>query len=160
MTRFVTTRVPRRCGALLYAAAALGAAACERTTTSEPPLAPSLDAELRATLRGWGAIPIGPVQAQDPALVDLGQALFFDKILSGNRDVSCATCHEPALNLGDGLSLAVGTGGSGFGPARTLGAGRQFVPRNAPSLLNQGLGFFYMFWDGRVNEEGWTGGRF
>ena len=36
-------------------------------------------------------MPIGPVPAQNPALVSLGQALFFDKILSGNRDVSCAT---------------------------------------------------------------------
>jgi cytochrome c peroxidase len=52
------------------------------------------------------------------------------------------------------------SGGSGFGSARTLGVGRQFVPRNAPSLLNQGLGFLYMFWDGSVNEEGWQGNRF
>ena len=36
-----------------------------------------------------------PVAAQDPALVDLGRSLFFDKVLSGNRDVSCATCHSP-----------------------------------------------------------------
>jgi len=157
MTRFVTTGALRRCSALLCAAALLGAAACERTTTAEPPLAATLDAQLRASLGGWGAIPIGPVQTQDPALVELGRALFFDKILSGNRDVSCATCHDPALNAGDGLSLAVGTGGTGVGAARTLGAGRQFVPRNSPSLLNQGLGFFYMFWDGGVNEEGGPG---
>ncbi len=156
-----TTGALRRRGATLGAAVALlVAAACERSSTFEPPLGPTLDQELRQTLRGWGTVPIGPVQAQDPALVSLGQSLFFDKILSGNRDVSCATCHDPALNAGDGLSLAVGTGGTGFGPARTLGAGRQFVPRNAPSLLNQGLGFFYMFWDGRVNEEGFAGGRF
>jgi cytochrome c peroxidase len=45
----------------------------------------------------------------------------------------------------------------GIGASRTLGAGRQFVPRNAPSLLNQGLGLFYLFWDGRVNEEGGIG---
>jgi cytochrome c peroxidase len=160
MTRLVTTRLLRRCGALLYGAAALSATACDRGTTAEPPLVPSLDAELRSTLRGWGAMPIGAVKAPDPALVELGQALFFDKILSGNRDVSCATCHDPALGAGDGVSLAIGTGATGFGSARTVGAGREFVPRNAPSLLNQGLGFFYMFWDGRVNEEGWTGGRF
>src|SRR5205807_10197609 len=51
---------------------------------------------------------------------------------------------------GDGLSLSVGTGGTGLGPSRTLGPGRQFVRRNAPSLLNDGLGLFYLFWDGRV----------
>ena len=138
----------------LSAVALLLGTACDRSSTFEPPLEPTLDVELRQTLGGWGAIPIGPVQAQNPALVDLGQALFFDKILSGNRDISCATCHEASLHAGDGLTLAIGTGGSGTGAARTLGAGRQFVPRNAPSLLNQGLGFFYLFWDGRVNEEG------
>ena len=27
--------------------------------------------------------------------VELGRLLFFDKILSGNDNVSCATCHHP-----------------------------------------------------------------
>jgi len=40
-------------------------------------------------------VPIGPTPAQPPALVDLGQALMFDKVLSGNRDIACATCHNP-----------------------------------------------------------------
>src|SRR3989441_4619145 len=53
-------------------------------------LPPPLDTELRQTLSRWGVIPIGPMPAQDPALVDLGQALMFDKILSGNRDIACA----------------------------------------------------------------------
>src|SRR5881396_4382648 len=91
---------------------------------------------------------------QDPALVALGQALMFDKILSGNRDVSCATCHEPALHMTDGLPLAVGTGGTGVGAARTLGPGRSFVPRNAPSLLNSGIGLNYSFWAGRLSRIG------
>jgi cytochrome c peroxidase len=137
----------------LCVAALLFAAACDRTSTVDPPLEPSLDVELRQTIGQWGAMPIGPLPSQDAALVSLGQSLFFDKLLSGNRDISCATCHEPSLHGADGLTLAIGTGGTGFGNARTLGAGRQFVPRNAPSLLNQGLGFFYLFWDGRVNEE-------
>jgi cytochrome c peroxidase len=149
MTRSIEASMRALCAATL-----LLASACERSSMSGPPLDATLDAQLRQTLNGWGAIPIGPVQAQDPALVDLGQALFFDKLLSGNRDISCATCHEPALQGGDGLTLAIGTGGTGSGASRTLGAGREFVPRNAPSLLNQGLGFFYLFWDGRVNEEG------
>ena len=32
-----------------------------------------------------------------PALVRLGRALAFDKVLSGNRDISCMTCHLPQL---------------------------------------------------------------
>ena len=124
---------------------------------SDPPSELTLDTELRQTIGGWGTVPLLPVAKQDPAMVELGRSLFFDKILSGNRDVSCATCHDPAASAGDALSLPIGTGGTGIGAVRTLGAGRQFVPRNAPSLLNQGLGQIYLFWDGRVNEEGGLG---
>jgi len=138
--------VPRTIVAICFSLLAL-AAACERTET---PTEPSLDAQLRQDIGRWGVIPIGSVPAQPQALVDLGQALLFDKILSGNRDVACATCHHPSTHEGDGLSLSIGTGGTGLGPSRTLGPGRQFVRRNAPSLLNDGLGLFYLFWDGRV----------
>ena len=141
-------------------AALVATAACEPTKGFTPPPNPGeLDQQLRSTLGFWGAQPIGDVPAQDPALVDLGRSLFFDKILSGNRDVSCATCHEPDAQMVDGQTLSIGTGGSGRAPARTLGAGRQFVPRNAPTLLNMGLGLFYTLWDGRVNEE-FTPGAF
>jgi len=138
--------VPRTIIAIYFSLLAL-AAACERTET---PTEPTLDAQLRQDIGRWGVIPIGPVPTQPEALVDLGQALMFDKILSGNRDVACATCHHPSTHEGDGLSLSIGTGGTGLGPSRTLGPGRQFVRRNAPSLLNDGLGLFYLFWDGRV----------
>src|SRR6185503_15465451 len=37
--------------------------------------------------------------------------------------------------------------------ARQLGPGRQFTPRNAPSLFNSSLGSLFMFWDGRVAED-------
>jgi len=115
---------------------------------------PTLDAQLRPTLQQWGAVPIGAVNQPNPALVDLGKSLFFDKILSGNRDVACATCHSPLNHTADALSLSIGTGAIGTGASRTLGAGRQFTPRNAPSLLNTGLGAFYLFWDGRVSDLG------
>jgi cytochrome c peroxidase len=126
------------------------------TTPSGPPA--SIDAELRHSLGRWGTVPIGPTPAQPPALVDLGQALMFDKVLSGNRDIACATCHNPVTDAGDGLALAIGTGGSGLGRSRTLGPGRQFIPRNAPTLLNTGLGTPYLFWDGRVSGFGFGGG--
>ena len=137
----------------LCLAALVLAAACEDT----PPDATfpvTIDAELRRAIGPWGVVPILPPAAQNPAQVELGRALMFDKILSGNRDVSCATCHEPALHMGDGLPLAVGTGGTGVGAARTLGPGRSFVPRNAPTLLNSGIGLNYVFWDGRLARFG------
>ena len=148
--------MPRTIVAICCGLLALGAG-CERTGA---PTGPALDAQLRQDIARWGVIPIGPVPAQPQALVDLGQALMFDKILSGNRDVACATCHHPSTHEGDGLSLSIGTGGTGLGPSRTLGPGRQFVRRNAPSLLNGGLGLFYLFWDGRVARflSGFNGG--
>ena len=139
---------------LTVVAATVALTACkDNYTIADPPGDLSLDVQLRQTIGGWGAIPILPVAQQNPAMVDLGRSLFFDKILSGNRDVACATCHDPSAHATDAMSLPVGTGGVGEGLARTVGAGRDFVPRNAPTLLNQGLGFFDLFWDGRVNEE-------
>lgn len=143
MTRFATV--------LCLGALALG---CDRRSGPSEPLPPSIDRELRAALANWGVLPIGPMPPQDSGVVTLGRALVFDKILSGNRDVSCATCHQPSAHMGDGLPLAVGTGGTGSGLSRLPGAGREFVPRNAPPLINTGLGFFYVFWDGRVSGFG------
>jgi cytochrome c peroxidase len=138
---------------LCLAALVVTAAACdEQPPTGEFP--ETLDVELRRNIGQYGAVPIGAMARQDPALVALGQALMFDKVLSGNRDISCATCHDAALHMTDGLPLPVGTGGTGSGAARTLGPGRSFVPRNAPSLVNSASGLFYVFWDGRLNQFG------
>ena len=121
---------------------------------------PTADIQLRTLLSRWGVFPILPETPPDnPALVALGRSLFFDKILSGNRDVSCATCHDPRKAFSDGLTLAVGTGGIEVGAHREPGTGRQHVPRNAPTLVNVGLGQFYMFWDGRLTQFGPQFGR-
>jgi len=119
-----------------------------------PPPPATLDDQVRAQFGIWGVVPIGAVAQPNAALVDLGRSLFFDKILSGNRDVSCATCHSPLSHGADVLALSIGTGCTGDGASRTLGAGRQFTPRNAPSLINTGLGSFSFFWDGRVSDLG------
>jgi len=74
----------------------------------------------------------------DPAQAQIGQLLFYDKILSGNRNISCGTCHHHDHGGTDGLSLGVGEGGVGVGPARTVGDIRKRVPRNAPALWNIG----------------------
>lgn len=140
--------------ALLLGFVSLLAVGCDgRITDSEPPV-PGIDALLRQNLTMSGIIPVGDMPNQDPALVKLGRALFFDKILSGNRDISCSSCHHPARALGDGLSLAVGTGATGLGTSRTPGPGRTLAARQTPSLLNSGLGMFYLFWDGRLTRFG------
>jgi len=48
--------------------------------------------------------------------------LFYDKILSGNRNISCGTCHHPKHGTSDGLPLGIGEGGVGLGPKRTVGS--------------------------------------
>lgn len=85
-------------------------------------------------------------------LVELGQALAFDKILSGNRDISCMTCHHPTLASDDDLPLSIGQGGVGLGVDRVHPEGI-FVPRNAPPLFNLHA-MDTMFWDGRVSFHG------
>jgi cytochrome c peroxidase len=139
---------------LLCAVLLVQSVGCGREVAGIAPPPPP-DAELRELIGRWGVIPILPEEPPlNLALTELGRALFFDKILSGNRDVACATCHSPSARFGDGLALAVGTGGVEVGGHRQPGEGRQHVPRNAPSLVNVGLGAFYLFWDGRLTEFG------
>ena len=88
---------------------------------------------------------------QSAEKIKLGQLLFFDKILSGSQDISCATCHHPTTNSGDDLSLSIGVGGQGIGYSRELGETRRLIPRNAPEIFNRGASEWRtMFWDGRV----------
>ena len=94
----------------------------------------------------------------DPARVELGRLLFFDKILSGNRNISCATCHHSFAATGDGLALPIGEGGRGTGVTRDGGEGADLVservPRNAPTLFNLGAREFgVMFHDGRAELD-------
>jgi cytochrome c peroxidase len=117
-----------------------------------PPPATSPEAQLRNILVATGVRPAPPAPPRNAALVALGQALLFDKILSGNRDISCATCHHPANASGDGLTLSIGTGGAGTGGQRSLGSGR-FLARNAPPLFNL-RDLIALFWDGRVGVSG------
>jgi cytochrome c peroxidase len=140
--------------------AAIAVIGCSDGSVTSIATNPSLDQQVRQAISPWGVVPLLPVAAPDPALVDLGRSLFFDKILSGNRDVACASCHDPRNGTDDARSLSIGTGAVGAGSARTLGPGRSVTPRNAPALFSVGLGAFYLFWDGRVTDANGTGGRF
>lgn len=87
----------------------------------------------------------------------LGQQLFYDPILSGNKSVACATCHHPAFGTSDGLSLGIGDGGTGLGPNRRIDPNNppeQRIPRNAPALFNLGAReFTVLFHDGRIEVD-------
>jgi len=73
-----------------------------------------------------------------PAKAELGRLLFFDPILSGNNDISCAGCHHPDLGFSDGLPTATGPEGAP-------------LDRNTPGLWNVAYAG-HLFWDGRVTS--------
>jgi cytochrome c peroxidase len=77
--------------------------------------------------------PDNPVTAEKVAL---GEALYFEKRLSVDGTVSCATCHDPAMAFADNNLLAVGV-------RRRVGI------RNAPTVLNA-MFSRHLFWDGRA----------
>ncbi|MEO8287095.1 MAG: cytochrome-c peroxidase [Chloroflexota bacterium] len=74
--------------------------------------------------------------ADDPRAVALGHALFFDKRLSANGAVSCASCHMPDRNFNDNLPLAKGIGTTTRKTMTIVGAG--YSP--------------WLFWDGRKDS--------
>ncbi|MBU2982465.1 cytochrome-c peroxidase [Lentibacter algarum] len=87
-------------------------------------------------------------------LVMLGRDLFHDPILSGNRNISCASCHHAWLGSADAVALSVGEGGAGLGTRRhgtPASPAEKHVPRNAPAIFNLGASeFTTLFHDGRV----------
>ncbi|WP_102107081.1 cytochrome-c peroxidase [Oceaniglobus roseus] len=112
---------------------------------------PAMATELPAPVTDDMYLPV------DRAEAELGQLLFWDPVLSGNRNISCGTCHHPKFGTGDGLALGVGEGGIGLGPERHVGdkdIPEERVPRNAPALFNLGAKeFTRMFHDGRVEVD-------
>lgn len=101
----------------------------------------------------------------DPAKAKIGQLLFYDNILSGNRNISCGTCHHHDLAGGDGLSLGIGEGGTGVGKKRVAESDhdriRKRIPRNAPALWNLGArDVSVLFHDGRLEVSDIYGNGF
>jgi cytochrome c peroxidase len=87
--------------------------------------------------RGVGGLRTGLPAVRDgftPAQIDLGRYLFFDPLLSGNSDIACSSCHDPALGFSDGL-------------AQSIGATGEPIKRSAPSLWNVAF-LEKLLWDG------------
>lgn len=130
--------------ALVAGCLLISVASAADLTTSELELPEALtDADFR------------PINLESAAL---GRLLFYDKILSGNKNIACSTCHHHDLASGDGLSLGIGEGGIGLGSQRTVGIGsskvKRRVPRNASALFNLGAyEFTSLFHDGRVSVD-------
>src|SRR5499427_8164048 len=83
-------------------------------------------------------LPVPESNPLTPDKVALGRRLFFDKRLSRDGTLACASCHNPKLAFSDGRTVAVGISGA---------QGR----RNVPALINRGYGSSF-FWDGRAKS--------
>ncbi|NNJ52868.1 MAG: cytochrome C peroxidase [Ignavibacteriaceae bacterium] len=121
----------------------------------------------RFKLETLGSIPYPADNPPRYERIALGRLLFYDPILSGEKDVSCGTCHHPDFGFADGRQLPVGTSGVGLGPNRILtsssisGLPIDFTPRNAPTIYNTAYNLDefgipshngIQFWDGRINS--------
>lgn len=88
------------------------------------------------------ALPIDYISpANNPSTsekIELGRLLFYDPILSGGKDVACASCHHPEFGYAESLELSIGVNGKGLGESRNFNSTNDipFTKRNAPSLLN------------------------
>ena len=97
--------------------------------------------------------------------VALGKLLFYDPILSGDKDVACATCHHPNNGYAEYRDLSIGVNGQGLGFKRSFKQPNEipFVKRNAHTILNTAFNGIDtsnlyepekapMFWDLRVTS--------
>jgi cytochrome c peroxidase len=96
------------------------------------------------------AIPAGPLGTQidlaalpnppTPERARLGRLLFYDKRLSGDNTISCASCHRPEQAFSEPTPVSSGIRGQKGG-------------RKAPTFINQAVTLYpHFFWDGRAGS--------
>ena len=112
-----------------------------------------LDAALDRVIAARGLEPLEAPPLIISPKFRLGQMLFFDPILSGTRDVACATCHLPGRGTSDGVALSLGVRATGLAEQRRALDTERVHPRNTMDIWNRGHpSVRNMFWDGRVSE--------
>lgn len=83
-----------------------------------------------------GQVPVPKGNIQTPEKIELGKRLFFDRRLSGDSTMSCATCHMPELAFSDGQDISLS-----YPTTKNW--------RNSPTLINVAFQK-YLFHDGRA----------
>lgn len=87
----------------------------------------------------WSRPATIPFPADNPYTPEksaLGKMLFFDTRLSRDRNLSCASCHNPSFGWEVPFATAIGAGG-------------RPLPRHAPTTVNLAWSR-HLFWDGRA----------
>jgi cytochrome c peroxidase len=94
---------------------------------------------LKAKYKRPAEIPFPASNPYTPEKAALGKALYFDPRVSGNQNMTCASCHNPSFGWEVPLKGAIGSQNTMLG-------------RNAPTVLNMAWGGPHYFWDGRANS--------
>ena len=102
----------------------------------EPPTTPLTDFSAPFVFGQFSVPADNPLTQQ---AVELGRRLFYDPRLSGNNQISCATCHIQQLAFTDGRKTGVGASGTPL----------EF---NSMSLANLMWGPQHFFWNGRADS--------
>ena len=117
---------------LLFAWVSLLLAGCHGPVSSRP-----IGKEEKINIPfGLPSLTIPPENLPTADSIALGRRLFYDKNLSVDGTVACASCHMPSLDFTDGRNVSKGVGGA-------------IGDRNAPTLLNAAY-LPFQFWDGRA----------
>lgn len=96
----------------------------------------SLAQEKKKSLEPLPPVPVPKDNPMTLEKVELGKKLFFDRRLSGDGTMSCASCHDPERAFTDGSEVSLS-----YPTTRNI--------RNAPTLINIAYAKHY-FWDGRA----------
>ncbi len=122
MVMRITTQIFAR---LLLATTALGSVLAAEPDLVEIPL-------------GLKQLPVVKDNPLTAAKIALGKQLYFDKRLSSDNSVACASCHDPQKGWSNDDATAVGVDGQRGG-------------RSAPTVINSAYQQF-QFWDGRAGS--------
>lgn len=90
---------------------------------------------------GLPAVPIPDDNPMTVAKVELGKLLYFDKRVSGDGTISCATCHDPTMAWAEDRKTSAGIVDAEGNP--------QVGHRNSPTVINTAYAK-ELFWDGRA----------
>jgi cytochrome c peroxidase len=127
----------------LMAACALALAACSSSAPSKsvangprPATKPIGKVVPLATPLGLPPVPVLPENLPTAETIALGEKLFFSPLLSSDKTLSCASCHDPKAGFADPRANSVGVGG-------------KTGNRNAPTAQFAAYATT-QFWDGRA----------
>lgn len=121
----------------LWVLLAVGCKESEQPSKPATPAAPSTPAgQLPAVPLGLDPVSIPADNPMTEAKVELGKMLYFDKRLSKENDIACATCHDPTMAWAEKTATSKGIHG-------------QLGDRNAPTIINAAY-LRVQFWDGRA----------